>query len=184
MAKKTTKKTTKKKSRTPVSRRTAWHVHFGGEIASTVLAPALKLLVASSTDAASAPTTAQLHSIFETAHSCSIPRDLFDEVCTIAGIVFRRGLSVLTPLQQVSTPAHAFIHRMGQTVPAPLTDGNGADAIVAPEPELEGGKDDFKITNDDQPSSPRADVSDLLSLHTAIEEAQGIDPQPIIIPRR
>lgn len=183
MAKKTTKKKSKK-SRPAVSRRSPWHVHFGGEIASTVLAPALKLLVASSTDAASAPTTAQLHSIFETAHSCSIPRDLFDEVCTIAGIVFRRGLSVMTPLQQVSTtPAVAIVHRMGQQLAATLTDGNGATPIVAPEPELEGGKDDFKITND-EPTSPRADVSDLLSLHTAIDEAQGIDPQPTIIPRR
>lgn len=177
MAKKTTKKKSKK-SRTPASRRTAWHVHFGGEIASTVLAPALRALVNSSTDAASAPTTAQLHSIFETAHSCSIPRDLFNEVCTIAGIVFRRGLSVMTPLQQVSTPPTAL------TKYPTLTDGNGATPIVAPEPELEGGKDDFKITNDDQPTSPRADVSDLLSLHTAIDEAQGIDPQPTIIPRR
>lgn len=177
MAKKTTKKKTKK-SRPAVSRRTAWHVHFGGEIATTVLAPALRALVNSSTDAASAPTTAQLHSIFETAHSCSIPRDLFDEVCTIAGIVFRRGLSVLTPLQQVSAPTASIVKIVRDRAT------NDQNDNPAPKPELEGGSDDFKITNDDQPASPRADLTDLLSVQNAIDEAQGRDPEPIIIPRR
>lgn len=183
------KKSKKKSARKPATRRTPWSNAFESLIISKVFFPTLVRMV-SQVPASSATSLAQLHTLFETEHNCSIPRPLFNKIAAAAGISFSKGIS----FQQNTAPAPAQPggRILNLDVPA---DQVRLTAISSPflsqvvkelntsEPE---GEDGFKVTND--AVSPEAAANDearrQAQIDAAIAEANGEVPEPIIIPRR
>lgn len=173
------KKTKKKTARKAPVRRLPWHEAFAATIVDRVLDPIL-ISTIKRHPASSATSLAQLHTAFEAEHGCSIPRPLFEAVCKSAGISFSRTIT----LGGAQSTAPNWID--SQPIP---TDGNGAETITRPEGEAPAvtEEDGFKITNDARPSSPRVTRDDVLeqaNLDAQMAEAQGLIPEPVIIPNR
>lgn len=170
----------KSKKTAPVSRRTPWHQALQDTIMAQVLVPTLRRFVTTHEAAASSTSAAQLHAYFEDNHSCSIPREVFDLMCVSAGIVFSKGISLLTP------KPFPPLRPSTQTLPAsndPINDYSDPGAPPA-QPE---GDNDLRFANDDEPSPSGVNPAIVLEqarLHDAMNEANGLPPEPVIIPNR
>lgn len=172
---KKSKKKTKKSA--PAPRRTPWHQALQDTIMAQVLVPTLRRFVTTHEAAAASTSAAQLHAYFEDNHSCSIPREVFNLMCVSAGIAFSKGISLLTP--RPFPP----VRTSGQIAPAPNDPINDHPDTSSASPQPEGD-DDVRFENED-PSAPAASPAVVLEqarLHDAMNDANGLPPEPIIIP--